>query len=237
MNDNGYRIDIVQLEVIGDLGVFTTIEDFLKWDTNFYKNRLGEGSQNLISTMLTKGRLSDGSELSYGFGLRIDNYRGLRTIGHGGSAVGYRAQYIQFPDHRFSVAILSNLSDFPTGRIARQIADLYLADEFTEPEAPQERRERKKAETISLPSSRLMEYVGKYYSDELDVLYALEVVDGGLVLELREKLHELSPFAEDRFGWEGRELQFARDQEGRITGFSVEEGIVKNIKFMKAGSE
>ncbi|KKK75485.1 hypothetical protein LCGC14_2873250, partial [marine sediment metagenome] len=30
--------------VIGDLGVFTTIEDFLKWDQNFYDNKLGKGT-------------------------------------------------------------------------------------------------------------------------------------------------------------------------------------------------
>ncbi len=33
--DGGYRLDILRLKVIGDLGVFTTIEDFLKWDQNF----------------------------------------------------------------------------------------------------------------------------------------------------------------------------------------------------------
>jgi len=30
--DGGYRLNILRLKVIGDLGVFTTIEDFLKWD-------------------------------------------------------------------------------------------------------------------------------------------------------------------------------------------------------------
>jgi CubicO group peptidase (beta-lactamase class C family) len=30
-----YRLNILRLEVIGDLGVFTTVEDFLKWDKNF----------------------------------------------------------------------------------------------------------------------------------------------------------------------------------------------------------
>lgn len=44
----GFRIDEVRLKVIGDLGVFTTIEDFLKWDQNFYKNKLGKGTQELL---------------------------------------------------------------------------------------------------------------------------------------------------------------------------------------------
>ena len=42
-DDGGYRIDITSWEQIGDGGVFTTIEDLLLWDRNFYDNRLGKG--------------------------------------------------------------------------------------------------------------------------------------------------------------------------------------------------
>jgi len=128
--EGGYRLDILRLKVIGDLGVFTTVEDFLKWDQNFYKNKLGGGTQSLIDMMKTRGKLNNGEVIPYAFGLNISHYGGLRIVSHGGSAVGYVAQYMQFPDHRFSVVILSNLSTFSTGRIARKIADLYLADQF-----------------------------------------------------------------------------------------------------------
>ena len=229
----GFRIDIVRLKVIGDLGVFTTIEDFLKWDQNFYKNKLGKGTQDLLETMLTKGKLNSGKEISYAFGLRIDNYRGLKTISHGGSAVGYQAQYLQFPNQKFSVVILSNLSTFPTGRIARQIADLYLADQFKEPPLPRQRQRRKIPEPISLPVSQLKEYVGKYYSDELDITYTFKVKNSSLILELRETSHILSPYAVDSFGWQGRKIGFNRDEKNEITGFTLEEGIVKNMKFTK----
>jgi CubicO group peptidase (beta-lactamase class C family) len=233
LEGGGFRIDEVRLEVIGDLGVFTTIEDFLKWDQNFYKNKLGQGTQELISTMLTKGRLDDGEELPYGLGLRIDHYRGLKTISHGGSAVGYQAQYMQFPDHKFSIVILANLSTFPAGRIARQIADLFLADQFKEPPSVAPKRRPKTPEPISLPVSRLKEYAGQYYSDELDFTYVFKVEDGHLILELREKSHRLSPYAIDSFGWERRQLDFIRDKENKIMGFVLEEGIVKNMKFTK----
>ena len=233
----GFRIDIVRLKVIGDLGVFTTTEDFLKWDQNFYKNKLGKGTPDLLETVLTKGKLNNGKEISYGFGLRIDNYRGLKTISHGGSAVGYQAQFMQFPDQKFSIAILSNLSNFPTGRIARQIADLYLANQFKEPPSPRQRRRREIPEPISLPVSQLKEYAGKYYSDELDITYTFKVENSQLILELRETLYTLSPYAVDHFGWQGRKLNFSRDEDNNITGFMLEEGIVKNMKFMKIDSE
>lgn len=229
----GFRIDEVRLKVIGDLGVFTTIEDFLRWDQNFYKNKLGKGTQELIRTMLTEGKLNNGEELSYGFGLRIDNYRGLKTINHGGSAVGYQAQFMQFPDQKFSIVILSNLSTFPTGRIAKQITDLYLADQFKEAPSTTQKRCCKIPEPISLPVSQLKEYIGKYYSDELDFTYTFKVENRNLILELRETSHLLSPYAIDSFGWQRRKLDFIRDKENRIIGFTLEEGIVKNMKFTK----
>ncbi len=231
----GFRIDIVRLKVIGDLGVFTTIEDFHKWDQNFYKNKLGKGTQKLIRTMLTKGKLNNGEELSYGFGLRIDNYRGLETIIHGGSAVGYQAHFMQFSDQKFSIVILSNLSTFPAGRIARKIADLYLADQFTEPPTPMQQQypPRERPEPMTLSSSQLQKYAGHYYSDELDFTYTFKVENSNLILELRETSHTLSPYAVDSFGWEGRKLDFIRNEENKIIGFTLEEGIVKNMKFTK----
>ena len=138
--EGGYRLDILRLKVIGDLGVFTTVEDFLKWDQNFYENKLGDGTQNLINMMLARGKLNNGEIIPYALGLNISHHGGLKIVSHGGSAVGYVAQYMQFPDQRFSVVILSNLSTFSTGRIARKIADLYLADQFTESPTPRQRQ-------------------------------------------------------------------------------------------------
>ena len=237
--DGGYRLDILRLKVIGDLGVFATAEDFLKWDQNFYENKLGKGTQNLIDIMLTRGKLNSGEVLPYASGLRISRYGGLKTISHGGSAVGYRAHYIQFPDQRFSVVILSNLSTFNPGRIARKIADLYLADQFTESPAPRrrERSPKNRPEPISLPISKLQDCVGKYYSDELKITYTLTVENKNLILTLRETSYSLTAYSIDSFGWRSGELEleleFTRNKENKITGFVLREDIIKNMKFKK----
>jgi len=237
--EGGFRLDIVRLKVIGDLGVFTTIEDFLKWDKNFYENKLGKGTQNLINMMLTQGRLNNGEEIPYALGLRLGNYGGLRTIGHGGSAVGYQAQYMQFPDQHFSIVILSNLRNFDPDQIARQIADLYLSDQFTEPPVERQRQDRfkQRREPISLPLSQLREYAGKYYSDELDITYTLSVENKNLVLTLRETSYNLIPHSTDRFGWRSIEMEvelaFARNKENKIIGFVLQGDIIKNMRFEK----
>jgi hypothetical protein len=187
--------------------------------------------------MLTKGKFNNGKEIPYALGLDIINYRGLRTISHDGSAVGYQADYIQFPDQKFSIVIFSNLSSFPSGRIVRQIADLYLADQFTEPPSPRQKRDRKIPKPISLPVSQLKEYVGRYYSDELKIAYTLTVENKKLILTLRETSYNLTAHSIDSFGWGSVELEldlnFTRNKENKITGFVLQEDIIKNIKFKK----
>ena len=234
-NEGGYRLDILRLKVIGDLGVFTTVEDFLKWDQNFYENKLGDGTQNLINMMQTRGKLNNGEVIPYAFGLNISHYGGLKLVSHGGSAVGYVAQYMQFPDQRFSVVILSNLSTFSTGRIARKIADLYLADRFTESPTPRQRQRPRgeKPKPVKLSASQLQTYVGNYYSDELDITYDLDVESNNLVLKLRETSSILTAYSTDNFGWGRRRLEFKRDREKRIIGFILQAGRVKNLKFQK----
>lgn len=233
--NGGYELDILRLKVIGDLGVFTTIEDFLKWDRNFYDNKLGNGTQDLIKKMTSRGQLNNGKKIPYALGLNIDDYRGLRTRSHGGSAVGYQAYFLQFPDYKFSIVILSNLSTFHPGRIARKIADLYLADQFTEPPTPRprERSREEKPEPISLPLSRLKKYVGKYYSDELEFAYSFSVKNNNLILKIRETSHTLTPVAPDKFSWGRHRMDFIRNKENEITGFVLQSDIIKNMRFQK----
>ena len=233
--EGGYRLDILRSDVIGDLGVITTVEDLLHWDSNFYENKLGAGTKDLIATMFTRGRTDAGEELSYALGLEFGSYRGLNTMGHGGSAVGYVAEFLQFPEQRFSVVVLSNLSSFRPGRLARQVADLYVADQFTEP-SPADRQARPRTappEGITLSMGELEAFVGDFYSEELDFTYSFDVQEGSLQLELRGDRIELLPRSDGRFGWGRRELSFVRDERGVVSGFTLDAGNVRGLRFRK----
>jgi hypothetical protein len=129
----GFRINMTQLEQIGTGSIYTTVEDFFKWDQNFYDNKLDQGQQSLIEMMETPGTLKNGDTVEYGFELDVGTFFGLKLISHGGSFVGFRSYYMRFPDQRFSVVILSNQGPFPDYEIASDIAILYLKDLFTEP--------------------------------------------------------------------------------------------------------
>lgn len=131
-DEGGFRIEMSILDVVGDGGVFTTVEDLCLWDRNFYQNRLGGYGQDLIKEITTPGTLNSDESLDYAFGLVLGQYRGLQTVSHGGSWMGYRSEMLRFPQQRFSAICLSNLGNANPEELARKVADLYLASEFTE---------------------------------------------------------------------------------------------------------
>ncbi len=231
--DAGYRLDILRSDVIGDLGVVSTVEDFLRWDENFYANVLGTGGRGLVGTLLERGRTTDGEQLSYAGGLEWGDYRGLITVEHSGSAVGYVADYLRFPDERFSVIVLSNFSDFRPGRLARRIADVYLAERFTEglPPARGPRSDSITAPPVVLSTRQLEELAGHFYSDELEFTYSFEVRDGDLELDLRGRRIVLVPESEARFRGDRIVLEFERNSEDAVSGLVVQVGEVRGIRF------
>lgn len=86
------------------------------------------------------------------------------------------------------------------------------------------------------PVIPLHDYTGTYASDELDVLFAVAIRDGRLVLRRRpaDEL-ELRPVYADDFTTRSElgSVRFARDERGRVTGFSFFAGRVLDVRFRK----
>ena len=59
--DGGFAISMTTLPIVGDGGVFTSVNDLLAWDRNFYDNQLGNGDPALVSRWMAAGMLNDGS--------------------------------------------------------------------------------------------------------------------------------------------------------------------------------
>ena len=236
-DDGGFRISMTTLPMIGDGGVFTSIEDMLKWDSNFYNNRLGKGDAALIELVETPGVLKNGEALDYAFGLRVSEYRGLRTVGHGGSFVGFRAATLRFPEQNFSVICLCNVSSANPSRLALRVADVYLAEELgpSEERGARPRRNRNETESAGESSSEgLSDFAGEYHSRELQVTYKLVVKDGRLVMVQRNAPTDpLRGTGQDTFRVGPVELVFNRNSDGAVQGFTVNMGRVRNIKFVR----
>jgi CubicO group peptidase (beta-lactamase class C family) len=187
--EGGFAISMTTLDMVGDGGVYTTIDDLLLWDQNFYRNRLGAGGPALIEVMTTPGRLNNGDAMDYAFGLSVEDYRGLRLVSHGGAFVGYRADLIRFPDQRFSVAVLCNRSDGAPSAKARAVADHYLADYL----AP--RPSEGPAREVAGPGpAELERYVGDFWEPTEGFAAETRVIDGKLwAVHSPERRNELVP--------------------------------------------
>lgn len=232
-DENRFNNLIMRFDLVGSGGLYTSVDDLYLWDQNFYQNELGNGTQELIENMHQEGILNNGESAGYAFALVNGEYRGLKTVSHGGALAGYRAQLMRFPDQNFSVVILSNLASFRPTYMAQKVAELFLEDDMgpKEEDSSSENQDDEEAESYDLGS--LEEYQGKFYSDELDVNYLLSIIDGKLSASAgNNNTWALEPIDKDKFSaW--FTLNFERDASGSISGFSVDAGRVQNLKFVK----
>ena len=121
-------------DLVGGGGLMSTVDDLLLWDRNFYANNLGKGT--LVQQLQSHGVLNNGNQINYAMGLTLGEYRGLPTAEHSGANFGYRAEYLRFPQQRFSAILLCNLSTAGPVSLAHKISDLYLQGDLVPTSAP-----------------------------------------------------------------------------------------------------
>jgi CubicO group peptidase (beta-lactamase class C family) len=98
-------------------------------------------------------------------------------------------------------------------------------------------RDVARVDSTPLSSDKLKEYVGDYYSDELGTVYSFVIKDGGLVAQHRR--HDditVTHLVGDEFSgsaWWFGTVKFSRDSSGKITGFRLTGGRVRNVRFDK----
>jgi CubicO group peptidase (beta-lactamase class C family) len=244
---DGYRVaDLGNFDKIGAGGLYTTIGDLLKWDANFYEPRVG--GAKWLELMQTVGRRNDGTPLTYAFGLTIGTHRGLRTVRHGGSLMGFRAELLRFPDQRFTALVLCNAATIAPAGLAERMAAVYLGDRMTPLPAPNAGargggagrgggrggESGAGAAAAPLPASALAAYAGTFRSDEVQADYTIRVADGRLMLDRRTaEPTPLQPAGTDAFRAGNLTLRFTRDAAGRVSRLTVDAGRVRNIAFTR----
>jgi CubicO group peptidase (beta-lactamase class C family) len=121
----GFSVLVTNFDGVGDGGLFTSVEDLLLWNQNFYNNKLAGGA-DLINNLFTTGTLNNGEKTDYAFALMTGDYKGLKMISHGGSFNGFRAEMLRFPEQKFSVICLCNLGSVDATGLATKVADIFL---------------------------------------------------------------------------------------------------------------
>lgn len=310
---SGFRMNMPFGNVHGAGGLLTTVGDLLIWNENFQNGRVG--GRDLINQLQTRARLKDGMEIDYALGLTVTDYKGVPEVSHGGATAGYRTFLARFPQQQLSLALLCNVTNVNTAKLAHQVAEVFLEGQLKEnkpapfnvalqelesktglyrnPDTDEVQRFFVKdgklmmgfgtgTELIPLASNKfqvidslveltfeggqngeplrvrrvngrypavvytavaqfnpspaqLSDYVGNYYSEELEVTHSVTAKDGKLRIRVRAlPEREMNPIYEDAFISSSLgQVRFTRDPAGKVNGYEVFTGRIRHLRFIK----
>ena len=214
--------------VVGPTNVYTSVQDLAKWDENFYTGKVGGPA--VIQRMIQPGRLNDGTELDYAFGLMVGpahKHRGWQMVEHGGGQGGYGSWMMRFPELHLSVVVLFNHFLWDMQDFALKVADLYVEDR-TEPAVQVEESEPSAAieSIIELSKEQLKNKVGTYFNAQRAASRQVTFAEG--VLQFQG--YALAPLNEDLF-------YFEVEPQTKVAFVSGDEGTVTEVKTITSSGE
>lgn len=107
--------------VLGDGGIYSSIDDLAKWDAALYDSRLLRPSS--LRAAFTPATHTDDPDTAYGYGWRITG----ETLWHSGESVGFRNVIVRYPKRRMTVVVLTNRNEPEPYPLALDIAKTVIA--------------------------------------------------------------------------------------------------------------
>jgi CubicO group peptidase (beta-lactamase class C family) len=238
-----YRINQPETDVVGDGGVYSTVEDLAKWDANFRSGRVG--GQRAIAMLQEPARLNNGQTIPYALAMTIGEFHGLKTYSHSGAYGGYRSTLLRFPQRDMTIITLCNTSS-ASPILAERVGSIMLGLAA----------ENASATTLDLSSSpwvagssqapadssasrrrndQLEQLSGSYYSEELDLRVTLAPRDGYLVLRRphAEEIHFVALTNDLYTNSDKMLLRVVRDDRDAISGFTLTISRVRDLQFTR----
>ncbi|MXX33907.1 MAG: serine hydrolase [Gemmatimonadetes bacterium] len=110
---------------VGAGGMYSTIADLQTWVENYANPRVG--TAEIFDEMMTSFVLTNGEETGYGYGLSVDEQRGLKRVHHGGADVAHRSQLVYYPEINAGVTVQSNHAQFGSN-VVFELAAAFFED-------------------------------------------------------------------------------------------------------------
>ena len=244
-------------------GIISSVNDMTKWlRVQLNRGRIDDG-QRLFSEASSRRMwasqtiipLSDSSReryptthfRAYGLGWSLADYKGRKTVGHGGGYDGMYSRVLLVPEEQLGVVVLTNSMTGISTALANRIVDAYLGGDQRDWSAEGVKRDRKSRKDFyeriakaiapraenTKPSHTLEAYAGTYtgklYGDA-----TICVEDGKLVLRLlpnKDLVADLTHLHYDtfvihwrnEFAWFGEgTAQFLLNAAGNVVEFKLE---------------
>lgn len=195
---------------MGDGSIYTTAGDLLRWMDTY--RTAGLGGEDVRREMTTRAVLTTGDTTSYGLGLFLREYRGLRTIEHSGTGAAHLAGFVYYPEIESGVVVLTNSPTMPVS--AQAVAEVFFADAF-EPEDTAEVVEAEPTRPDYDPASFEPEtfdaFAGRYELDDAPgyVITFRREDDRYVVQVIGQRETEIVPVGPSRFSTRGGSLEIS----------------------------
>jgi CubicO group peptidase (beta-lactamase class C family) len=159
------------LDVVGDGGMYSSVQDMLLWLQNLQAPRVGAAQ---LKRMRAPARMNGGREYKgYGMGFFLAEHRGRATVEHSGGLMGYRTQLLWIPSERLGVVMLSNSTETNPPELTRRIADIYLEPAASEPPS---------TAPTTAPTPEELEAISGLYRWAAGGYFEIAARDAGLVM-------------------------------------------------------
>lgn len=113
--------------VVGDKGIYSTVEDLFLWDQALYTEKLVR--QSTLEEAFTPSSYDFKRDNNYGYGWRIDTLEdGSKVVYHGGWWRGYNSLFIRRLDDHTTIIILCNKVNWSWGEKEDLISLIDSAD-------------------------------------------------------------------------------------------------------------
>ena len=197
---------------VGPGGMWTTVRDLAEWNRNFTRPTVG--GSGFVERLKERAVLRGGDTLEYAWGIELSEHKGVSTVGHGGSFMGYRTHFVRAPEHGLGVALLCNQRRIDPGGLALEVMEVYLEEAVR---------------------AHLRTFTGRYRGSGVGATWALAVDGTDLVAKGPDGERRVLEYAgPDTFGMGGADLHFTRSS-GRVTGFTYDGGRVRGVRVERAG--
>jgi len=108
--------------VLGDGGIYSSVDDLARWDAALYDDRLLKDS--LRKELFTRQGATDDPDVDYGLGWRLTG----DTVWHSGESMGFRNVLIRDPKRHTTVILLTNRDDPEPYQAVRPLLACVLED-------------------------------------------------------------------------------------------------------------
>jgi CubicO group peptidase (beta-lactamase class C family) len=106
--------------VLGDGGIYSSIDDLARWDAALYDDRLLSAASR--AAMFIAATTTDEADVpGYGLGWRLNG----DSAWHSGESIGFRNVIVRWPGERLTVVVLSNRNGPEPYPLALEIARLF----------------------------------------------------------------------------------------------------------------